>query len=588
MTMRLHPDEAPVLREHALPLARDALRHARRALSRAHRNGPILIEIFPRHDDFAVRNVGLPGMIGALGACFGRVVTLDSPRARPPGTFNWQATLWHELAHVITLQLSGNRIPRWLTEGISVYEEQRARPEWGRDMELRVRRGARARRGACRWPTLNAGFMDPATISHGVLRGVAPRRVPRPRPARRAGAASRWSARFADGSDTDAAMQKAMGTTLTAMEPAFYTWLHERFDPIIAARERARRRGAGRRGCPRDDARDAGRATTPATIDAAAAAGRGARGGRGRGRRLCARGNAPRTLLPAGHGDDGPARADREAGDRRAATAPRAIDALEGIARARRRQRRSRAAAGGTARRAPATARARRRRGRASPSSIRSTPRRRRCSAGRPWISATPESAARWFRAALAAGPSDRAAAHCDLAESYLATGAGAAGEAPGARGARGRADLRARAGPAARDRGREPVMRRRAADRVVVLLAAAAVIAVRRARRARRRNGVPRRRQQRRRRAAARRAAVDASCASKYHGELDRRPPLPDAVLGRAMGHRRPGRRAEPVAARAKRDRPSKSATRSCSRWRIRRSGSTRGSTSSSPATSS
>jgi Tfp pilus assembly protein PilF len=33
------------------------------------------------------------------------------------------------------------------------------------------------------------------------------------------------------------------------------------------------------------------------------------------------------------------------------------------------------------------------------------------------------EAAARWFRAALAAGPSDRAAAHCDLAESYLATG---------------------------------------------------------------------------------------------------------------------------------------------------------------------
>ena len=31
-----------------------------------------------------------------------------------------------------------------------------------------------------------------------------------------------------------------------------------------------------------------------------------------------------------------------------------------------------------------------------------------------------PELAARWFRAALAAGPADRAAAHCDLAESYL------------------------------------------------------------------------------------------------------------------------------------------------------------------------
>jgi tetratricopeptide (TPR) repeat protein len=32
------------------------------------------------------------------------------------------------------------------------------------------------------------------------------------------------------------------------------------------------------------------------------------------------------------------------------------------------------------------------------------------------------EQAARWFRAALAAGPADRAAAHCDLAETYLAT----------------------------------------------------------------------------------------------------------------------------------------------------------------------
>ena len=118
-----------------MPLARDALSTlgARYGLTP---KGPILIEIFPRHDDFAVRNLGLPGMIGALGACFGRVVTLDSPRARPPGSFNWQATLWHELTHVVTLQLSKQRVPRWLTEGISEYEEQRARPEWGRQMQV--------------------------------------------------------------------------------------------------------------------------------------------------------------------------------------------------------------------------------------------------------------------------------------------------------------------------------------------------------------------------------------------------------------------------------------------------------------------
>ena len=75
-------------------------------------------------------------MIGALGACFGRVVTMDSPKAREPGTFSWQATLWHELAHVVTLQLSNQRVPRWLTEGISVYEEGKARQEWGREMEV--------------------------------------------------------------------------------------------------------------------------------------------------------------------------------------------------------------------------------------------------------------------------------------------------------------------------------------------------------------------------------------------------------------------------------------------------------------------
>ena len=132
---KFQPDETAVLREYAIPLAHEALK----TLSAKYQftpKGPILIEIFPVHDDFAVRNLGLPGLIGALGACFGRVVSIDSPRARAPGTFSWQATLWHELAHVITLQMSNQRVPRWLTEGVSVYEEGRARPEWGRDMEV--------------------------------------------------------------------------------------------------------------------------------------------------------------------------------------------------------------------------------------------------------------------------------------------------------------------------------------------------------------------------------------------------------------------------------------------------------------------
>src|SRR5215216_5946441 len=94
--------------------------------------GPIIIEIFQNHEDFAVRTLGIPGL-GALGVCFGFVVAQDSPSARQAGEFNWGSTLWHEYTHVITLQMTDFRIPRWFSEGLSVYEERRARPGWGDD-----------------------------------------------------------------------------------------------------------------------------------------------------------------------------------------------------------------------------------------------------------------------------------------------------------------------------------------------------------------------------------------------------------------------------------------------------------------------
>lgn len=93
---------------------------------------PIRIEIYRAHADFSVRTVGLSGL-GALGVSFGRVVAMDSPAARRVGEFNWGSTLWHELGHVFTLGATGGRVPRWLSEGLSVYEERRARPSWGED-----------------------------------------------------------------------------------------------------------------------------------------------------------------------------------------------------------------------------------------------------------------------------------------------------------------------------------------------------------------------------------------------------------------------------------------------------------------------
>ena len=163
LIVRLHPSEAPILKEYVLSLAQEAL-DVLAARYDIEVRGPILIEIFPRHDDFAVRNLGLPGMIGALGACFGRVVTMDSPRARPPGDFNWRATLWHEIAHVVTLQMSAQRLPRWLSEGVSVYEEQLARAEWGRDQQMSFARALNDD-SVLSLRDLNAGFSDPRTIS---------------------------------------------------------------------------------------------------------------------------------------------------------------------------------------------------------------------------------------------------------------------------------------------------------------------------------------------------------------------------------------------------------------------------------------
>jgi tetratricopeptide (TPR) repeat protein len=93
---------------------------------------PIRIEIYRSHQDFSVRTVGLSGL-GALGVSFGKVVAMDSPAARRVGEFNWGSTLWHEIGHVFTLGATGGRVPRWLSEGLSVYEERRARPAWGEE-----------------------------------------------------------------------------------------------------------------------------------------------------------------------------------------------------------------------------------------------------------------------------------------------------------------------------------------------------------------------------------------------------------------------------------------------------------------------
>jgi tetratricopeptide (TPR) repeat protein len=94
----------------------------------------VIVEIFPQQQDFAIRTFGLPGGAGYLGVCFGPVITATSPAAQGESPANWQAVLWHELCHVVTLTKTNNKMPRWLSEGISVYEERERNPTWGQRM----------------------------------------------------------------------------------------------------------------------------------------------------------------------------------------------------------------------------------------------------------------------------------------------------------------------------------------------------------------------------------------------------------------------------------------------------------------------
>lgn len=136
--LRMEADEAKLYGPEVLSL----LHRARQTLGSRYGlelKDRITVEIFPDEDDFAVRTFGMPAVSGYLGVCFGRVITANSPASRRENPSNWQAVLWHEFCHVVTLELTQNRIPRWLSEGISVYEELQENPSWGQRMDPQYR-----------------------------------------------------------------------------------------------------------------------------------------------------------------------------------------------------------------------------------------------------------------------------------------------------------------------------------------------------------------------------------------------------------------------------------------------------------------
>lgn len=228
----LDKKEAGVLGPPMAALASEAMEKlsARYGFSPA---GAIRVEAYPSHADFSVRTVGLAGL-GALGVCFGPVVAIDSPQARERGAFNWGSTLWHELAHVVTLGASANRVPRWLTEGISVYEERRARPGWGDDLSLEFLLAYQAGR-LLSLRELNNGFVRPTSPDQVSLSYYQASLVVEHLEIRYGIAALRGLlGAYAAGASTEKAFETALARTLDQVDGEFQVALKARLAKPLA------------------------------------------------------------------------------------------------------------------------------------------------------------------------------------------------------------------------------------------------------------------------------------------------------------------------------------------------------------------
>jgi cellulose synthase operon protein C len=218
---------------------------------------PVRLELYRSHADFSVRTVGLAGL-GALGVSFGSVLAMDSPAAREAGQFNWGSTAWHELAHAFTLGMTDHKVPRWLSEGISVLEERRARPGWGDDVSP-VFLAAYEEGRLHPVSRLNDGFMRPSypqqvafsyyqasLVCEMIERQWGERALPE------------MLRGYKDGLSTEQVVARVLKTDMPELDRRFDAYLRERFAAPLATVRAGRPNGGAPGGTPTTGAADAG------------------------------------------------------------------------------------------------------------------------------------------------------------------------------------------------------------------------------------------------------------------------------------------------------------------------------------------
>ncbi len=242
MILRLHNDEADVLEPYVVELvSRSVSTFAERYQFEL--KEPVVVELYPEHADFAVRISGLPG-IGLLGVTFGYLVAMDSPSGRADGEFHWGTTLWHEMAHVFTLEATEHLVPRWFSEGVSVFEEWSTGPLPGRHIPLNVLEAMEEEK-FLPVADLDSGFIRPTyegqiMVSY-MQAGLVCQYIER-----------RWGQRglvamlefYRQGSDTGEAIQQALGVSPATLDRGFEEFIEQEFtatlDGLEAWREQRR------------------------------------------------------------------------------------------------------------------------------------------------------------------------------------------------------------------------------------------------------------------------------------------------------------------------------------------------------------
>ena len=195
---------------------------------------PIRIEVYRSHADFSVRTVGLAGL-GALGVSFGTTLAFDSPAAKDAGPFNWGSTVWHELAHTFTLGTTDNRVPRWLSEGLSVYEEHHARPGWGFNVTPDFLAAFKAGK-LVPVSRMNDGFMHPAYPEQvqfsyyqaSLVCELIARDYGEP-------ALLKMLQAYKEGATTDQVFQRVLNTDMKTFDKKFDDYLRTRFAGVLAS-----------------------------------------------------------------------------------------------------------------------------------------------------------------------------------------------------------------------------------------------------------------------------------------------------------------------------------------------------------------